>query len=104
MRRAIRFAGHFLARFVARAKQLPAAALAENQHSFGAVKGIPVFVTFLHVRRPDALLEDELLFTLAFAVIFEDDVLRVGKLLLIVEEKFSAKRGHSRRMCLDAQS
>ena len=50
------------------------------------------------------MLEDELFLALAVTVIFKDDVLRVGKLLVIVEEIFPAERSDGRRMDLDAQT
>ena len=50
-----------------------------------------VFVPFLAIRRPDALLENDLtaLPNLTVAGILEDDGLCVGKLLIVVEEEFA---------------
>src|SRR5262245_30167135 len=60
VRRALYLATEFFAKLIARPKQLPAAVLAKNHHAFRPIKRVAVFVAFLDVRRPDALLEDEL--------------------------------------------
>src|SRR5262245_18639417 len=96
MRLQVRAAGSLLSRRVFHAKDLPAASFAENHVTLGAVEGIPVLVTFLHVGRPDPLFEDELLRTsiLAVARIFEDHGLRVGELLIVVKEVIPADSGN----------
>src|SRR5829696_8504150 len=90
VRRSIRFATHLFAGRVTRPEELPSIALAQHEHSLGAVESVPIFVAFLHVGRPDSLLEDELL--LSSAGILEDDLLRVGKLLIVIKEVFAAYR------------
>src|SRR5206468_1239634 len=109
----IRVVGHKVGRaglcgnqLVARAVQLPAFRVTNNQHAVGAVKGRAVFITFLHVRRPDALLEDELLLLARFALdwILEDGALRVRKLLVVVEEVLAAEARDGTRMDRDAES
>src|SRR5688572_26609492 len=104
MRWPIWFAAHFITRLVARAEQLPAVPFAENEHPLGAIERIAVLVTFLHVGRPDALLKDQLLLRFAFTGVFEDDRLRIGKLLVVIEEILSTNRRDSAWMSFDSKS
>src|SRR5687767_14552368 len=52
---------HFLAWLVARPKQFPPFRLPQHEHPLGPVERIAVLVTFLDVRRPNTLLENQLL-------------------------------------------
>ena len=61
MGRQVGRAGPLGDQLVPRAVQLPADRVADDQHPLGAVEGGAVLVAFLHVGRPDPLLEDELL-------------------------------------------
>jgi hypothetical protein len=99
-------ARHFLNQLIAWTKNLESAPLAQKHHAVGAIEGIPVFKTFLHIGRPDALLEDELTLVanLSVARIFEHDVLRVGELLVVVEEVFAAHRHDRAGVRVDAQA
>src|SRR5678815_4726828 len=87
------FAAHLFDELVARAVHLPAVVFAENHQAFRAVEGVAVFVPFLHVGRPDPMFVDELLF-LSTSLVFEGDILRVGELLIVVEEVFSTETRH----------
>src|SRR5262245_57758877 len=74
-------AAAFLARLVPRTEYLKTAGVPHHQEPFRAIEGRPVLVTFLHVGRPVALLEDQLPLLAGSAVAgpFEDAVLRVGE-------------------------
>jgi hypothetical protein len=63
-------------------------------------------VSFLHVWRPDVLLEDELFLVpvLARARVFADDGLRIGPLLVVVEEVLDTHRGDRTRVRGDIQT
>ena len=54
-------AGRLFDQLVAWSVKFVAPDLAKDHHPFGAVVSVAVFVAFLHVRGPDALLEDQLL-------------------------------------------
>ena len=95
VRRQVGRAGPLRDQLVPRAVELPADRVADDQHPLGAVEGGAVLVAFLHVGRPDPLLEDQLLARPGLAVVgvLEDDVLRVGELLVVVEEVLAAQAG-----------
>ena len=74
--------------------------LAQKHDAVRAVKGVPVLISLLDVRCPDALLENELV---RFAgrtarPVLEQDILRVGKLLVVVEKVFSSQAADARGM------
>jgi len=89
----VRRTAPFLSWLVPRAKDLEADAVAEDQHPLGAIEGGSVLISFLHVRRPIPLLENELPLAGGFAVAgpFEDAVLRVRELLVVVEEELATE-------------
>src|SRR5262245_15651224 len=81
MSKTVGLPGHRLAQFIARAVQLKSSSFAQDQNTFGAVKGVAVFMTFLGVRRPEPLFVNELFPW--FGVVFEQDILSVWKLLIV---------------------
>ena len=101
----IRRAPHLLPQLVARAVQLPATVLAQKHDAVRAVKGVPVLISLLDVRCPDALLENKLARFAGRGVrpVLEQDILRVGKLLVVVEEIFPAQRGDAVRVRRDTE-
>src|SRR5262249_29062088 len=88
------------------AVQLPAHRMPDNEHALGAIEGGAVLVPLLHVGRPDALLVNELLpaSRFAFNSILEDRVLRIGELLVIVEEILASQAGDALWVRGDSQS
>ena len=84
--------------------ELPADAMADDEHALGAVKGDAVLVSFLHVRRPDALFEDKPASSAFLDVVFADGILGVGQLLVVVEEVLAAQAGDSVRVAGDSKS
>src|SRR5262245_51750543 len=80
--------------------------MTNEEHTARAVEGAAMLVAFHLVRRPDALLVDHLLLliVLADAGPFEDDGLRVGELLIVVEEVFAPQGGDSGRVGIDLQT
>src|SRR5262245_5189618 len=72
-----------------RAVQPPPIRMTQDHEPLRAVERRPVLVVLLEVRRPDALLEDELLL-LAAEVVLEDGDLGVRPLLVVVEEILAA--------------
>src|SRR5262245_35643967 len=93
-------------RLVFRTVQLPANRVADDQHPLGAVERGTVLVSLLHVRRPDPLLEDELLAhpRLALDRVFKDRVLRVRPLLVVIEEVLAAQACRPAWVCRRAQA
>src|SRR4029434_4998195 len=96
-------AAHLLNEFVARTVHLPAVVLAENHQPLCPVEGVAVLVPFLHVRRPNPMLVDQLLL-LSTSLVFERDILRVRELLIVVEEVFAAETRHRVRMRFHPES
>src|SRR5258705_9603944 len=92
------FAAGRLAHRVLWADDLIAAVFAEQHHPLRAVKRVAVLKTFLEIRRPDPLLENELPLVAGLAVAgpLENAILRVGELLIVVEEKLAAQGGDRR--------
>src|SRR5262249_19840050 len=77
---------------VSRTVDLPPDRMPDDRHPLRAVEGRTVFVSLLDIRRPDPLLENELLFhRFAGNRILEDRILRIGKLLVVVEEVLAPK-------------
>src|SRR5687768_892562 len=79
---------HGFDQLVAWAVNLEATALAENEHSFSSIKRISVLKPLLHVRRPNALLKNQLPFLRERICrrIFIDHVLGIRPLLVVVKE------------------
>src|SRR4029453_11564124 len=100
------FAAGLLAHRVLWADDLIAAVLAEQHHPLRAVKRVTVLIALLVIWRPDPLLEDELplMAGLAVASPLENAILRVGKLLIVVEEKLAAQGGDRRWLRRHAQA
>ena len=73
-------------------EHLPAGFLAANDVALGAIPSVTILVAFLHVGSPDALLIDELLLFAARQIPLEDARLRVGELLVVIEEILSTQR------------
>ena len=99
--------GLFGQQFVSRPVEAPAFGVSHDQHAFSAIEGRSVFVTFLNVRRPDALFKDQLSSAsggVACNRIFADGVLGIRELLIIIEKGLAAEAGDAGRVRRHAQS
>src|SRR5205823_6089278 len=102
----VRRAASFLPRLVPLAEDLEADAVADDDQPLGAVESGPVLVPFLHVGGPVPLLEDKLSLAARLAVAgpFEDAVLGVRELLIVVEEELASQAGGGAGLRGDAEA
>ena len=71
------------------AVQPPSGCVTEDQHSVGSVEGCTVIVTFLRMRRPDPLLEDQLFLAslrITLDGILEGRILGIRELLIVIKK------------------
>ena len=87
-------------------KQPPADRMPHDQNAFGPVERGSVFITFLHVRRPDSLFKNELLaasLRRPIEIVLADRVLGVRELLIVIKVVFTAETGDSIGMSLNSE-
>ncbi len=92
--------------FSLRPKQSPADRMPHDQNAFGPVERGSVFVTFLHVRRPDSLFKNKLLASSLrrpIDIVLTDRILRVRELLIIIKVVLTTKAGDSIGMSLNSE-
>src|SRR5687768_8651152 len=103
MGRRVEGTGHGFSRFITRTKELPSFMFPQNHHSFSPVPGIPVFMSFLHVGRPEALFKNQLLLA-TFVIVLKEHILGIRELLIIIKKVFTSHRCNPNRMSFNTQS